>query len=55
MSANSMAVLAAASRLFAWVGPSRPEDLAFWTPTGHPWLGSIAHERDGFLYADRWT
>jgi len=33
--------------------PNYPEDLAFYAAPGNPWLGSIAHEQDAFLYPDR--
>jgi hypothetical protein len=46
---QSTRVLAAAERLFAWLAPARPEDLAFYTADGRCWLGSIAHERDAFV------
>jgi hypothetical protein len=52
MSQHSTAVLVDAARLFAWVSPQRPEDLAFYTPDRRPWLGSTAHESDAFLYAE---
>jgi hypothetical protein len=50
MSPHSLSILASAGRLYAWSAPARPEDLAFYTPTGDPWLGSIAHEADSFLF-----
>lgn len=53
LTAASFSVLADAGRLYAWEAASRPEDLAFWTAAEEPWLGSIAHEKDAFLYADR--
>lgn len=52
MSSHSRDLLANAERLFAWDAPSRPEDLAFYTPGRDPWLGSIAHDADSFLYPD---
>jgi hypothetical protein len=53
MSPSAVKVLAAPGRLFKWRAPEYPEDLAFYTGPGCPWLGSIAHERDAFLYADQ--
>ena len=49
LSADALAVLREAAGLYDWHAPSRPEDLAFYTSDGHPWLGSIAHERDAFV------
>jgi hypothetical protein len=42
-------ILANAGRLYAWLAPSRPEDLAFYTGHDRCWLGSIAHEKDAFV------
>lgn len=50
MSPSALKVLAAPGRLYAWKAPNYPEDLAFYAAPGCPWLGSIAHERDAFLY-----
>ncbi len=36
--------------LFDWTQPKLPEDLCFLRGDGEPWLVSIAHERDAFLY-----
>jgi len=49
LSPDAQAVLDAAARLYAWLAPNRPEDLAFYTHTGRYWLASIAHERDAFI------
>jgi hypothetical protein len=49
---SALKILVPPGGLFAWRSPHLPEDLAFYTPAGRPWLGSIAHERDAFLYAD---
>ena len=49
LSAKALAVLRETPRLYDWRAPSHPEDLAFYTPDGRPWLGSIAHERDAFV------
>ena len=51
-SPDSAGTLAAADRLFAWHAPARPEDLAFYTPDGRCWLGSIAHESEAFIDLD---
>lgn len=50
LSPNALAVLTEAAGLYDWQAPSRPEDLAFYTSDGRPWLGSIAHERAAFVY-----
>jgi hypothetical protein len=52
LTAESVRELATAAGLFAWKAPARPEDLAFYAPTGRCWLGSIAHERAAFLVLD---
>ena len=49
---ETVRVLAAAERLYAWLAPSRPEDLAFYSATGRWWLASIAHEGQSFVDAD---
>jgi hypothetical protein len=38
--------------LYDWQQPERPEDLAFLRKDGTPLLGSVAHERGGFLVVD---
>jgi hypothetical protein len=38
-----------ARRLCQWESPDLPEDLCLFRPSGEPWLGSIAHERDAWL------
>jgi hypothetical protein len=40
----------AADGLYEWCQPSRPEDLVLWGGDGEPWLVTIAHERDGYLW-----
>ena len=50
MSAGAVATLAKAGSLYAWTAPVWPEDLAFYVSEDRPWLGSIAHERDAFIY-----
>lgn len=52
LSPAAQVVLESASRLCAWLAPHRPEDLAFYTPSGRPWLASIAHEREAFIDPD---
>jgi len=52
LSPSALSVLAEAKSLFAWVAPDRPEDLAFYVGEDNPWLGSISHEMDSFLYSD---
>jgi hypothetical protein len=52
MSPSALTVLAAPGRLFAWKVPLYSEDLAFYSADRRPWLGSIAHEQDAFLYSD---
>lgn len=49
---KSIEVLVGAGGLYAWQSPQRPEDLAFYTADGRCWLGSTAHERDGFVILD---
>ncbi len=44
-----MVVLLSSKRLYAWLAPDLPEDLAFYTSSGDCWLGSIAHEQDSFV------
>jgi len=51
LSPSALSVLAEAKSLFAWVAPNRPEDLAFYVEEDKPWLGSISHEMDSFLYS----
>lgn len=50
---ESERLLAAAEGLFAWRGPDRPEDLAFYGRSGECWLGSICGEREAFVWLDR--
>ncbi len=40
----------ATDALYSWVQPRLPEDLCFLRSDGEPWLVSIAHERDAYLY-----
>lgn len=50
LSPNGLAVLRQTAGLSDWHAPSRPEDLAFYASDGRPWLGSIAHEKQAFVY-----
>ena len=48
--AETVAILGSAvGRLYDWVQPDRPEDLALMFPDGTAWLTTIAHERDAYL------
>ena len=49
---DTLRILTAAERLYAWLAPGRPEDLAFYSPAGRWWLASIAHERESFVDVD---
>jgi hypothetical protein len=51
-SAESMAILASTERLYGWLAPERPEDLALYREDGRCWLASIAHERDAYVDVD---
>ncbi len=42
-------VLTIANRLYQWEAPDYPEDLAFYNKSGQVWLGSVAHEKMGWL------
>lgn len=47
---ESMNILSgAADRLYAWVQPGLPEDLALLREDLSPWLASISHERDAYF------
>ena len=46
-------LMRATSGLYEWRQPERPEDLILWRDSAHPWLVSIAHERDSWLLATR--
>ncbi|WP_218081796.1 hypothetical protein [Anthocerotibacter panamensis] len=37
-------------KLYNWQHPDLPEDLSFLRSDGEPWLVSISHERDSYLY-----
>lgn len=36
--------------LYSWLANNSPEDLAFYSDNGQCVLGSIAHEKDSFIY-----
>jgi hypothetical protein len=40
----------ATNALYSWRQPDLPEDLCLLRGNGTPWLVSIAHEKDSFLY-----
>jgi len=50
---ESLALIANPGRLYGWIRPAYPEDLAFYRRDGKPWLGSVAHEDMGWLDLDR--
>ena len=52
LTATTLSMLAPADRLYAWIAPDRPEDLALYTSDGAAWLASVAHERNAFIYPD---
>jgi len=52
MTPSTLPTLASAERLYAWVAPERPEDLAFYVGEDAPWLASIAHEQEAFVYRE---
>ncbi len=49
LSPAAQLVLDDASRLYAWLAPGHPEDLAFYTQAGEWWLASIGHEQQSFI------
>jgi hypothetical protein len=46
---SSELLLSAADRLFAWRGPTLPDNLCFFRADGSPWLVTIAAERLGYI------
>jgi len=52
MSESAIEVLKQTDGLYRWRMPRFPEDLAFYLAADRPWLGSIAHEEDSFIYSD---
>ena len=54
---QSVKILQIADGLYFWLAPALPEDLAFYSSAGVPWLGTVSHEnmawfQDGTLSAD---
>ncbi|WP_125206331.1 hypothetical protein [Capsulimonas corticalis] len=49
---RSIDVLQTAGRLYAWLRPDRPEDLAFYLPDGSNFLASVAHEELAWFMSD---
>lgn len=45
---------AATDHLYGWCHPELPEDLCFLRADREPWLGTIAHEEDGFFQLTEW-
>jgi len=52
MAPAGLSTLMEAGGLYAWISPERPGDIAFYVDERNPWLGSIAHEKDAFVYPD---
>jgi len=48
---QSIQILEQTKRLYGWISPQYPEDLAFYTPAGKCCLGSTAHEEDSYIIA----
>lgn len=48
---NAAAVLKSAGRIFGWVYPYYPEDLAFFRQ-GYCWMASVAHEEYLWFYRE---
>ena len=46
---ESLEFLKAPKRLYAWLGPDFPEDLAFYDSHDNCIFGSISHEKDAFV------
>ncbi len=46
---ESMRSLHSTDRLFGWRSPALPEDLCAWRADGSLWMGTIAHEAQGWL------
>lgn len=44
----------AAHRLYEWLHPDLPEDLAFLDDQREAWLVSIAHEEDAYVTLPDW-
>ena len=50
----SAQVLKKPGHLYAWLAPSLPEDLTFYTSGGALWMASVSHER-GAGFDNRWV
>jgi hypothetical protein len=48
----SISVLKGPRGLYAWLAPVLPEDLAFYSAAGTPWLVTISHEQDAWFELD---
>ena len=46
---ESLEFLKATKRLYAWLAPDFPEDLAFYDSNNNCIFGSISHEKDAFV------
>jgi hypothetical protein len=46
---ESLDLLKQANQLYGWMSPDYPEDLAFYLADGRGWLGTISHEREGWV------
>lgn len=46
---ESIRILGKAEGLYTWSMPHYPDDLTFFTADGHGWLGSVGHEKMGWL------
>lgn len=47
---SAKVLLNSVNSLFDWSQPQLPEDLSLMREDGSPWLVSISHERDSYLY-----
>lgn len=46
----SHVLLRSTDHLYAWLQPKLPEDLCLIRPDQEPWLVTISHEQDSYLY-----
>ena len=49
LNARTIEIIKRAPGLYFWKYPEVPEDIAFYTKGGEVWLGSVAHEKIGWL------
>lgn len=49
LNAQTIRIIMRASGLYGWRHPELPEDIALYNKGGAVWLGSVAHERIGWL------